>query len=811
MLKDEAMRKYDKICVVGDFNYPFIKWDSSIGEGRAELIRSEIDDAFLIQIVNKPTRRREGQNPTLDDWVLISDDGLASNVEHEDPLGKSDHEVLTFNLNITINKMKEDNKYSFNLNKGNYDKMREVLRDYDWDCIVDDDIDEMWNKLKEVISGEMLKCIPKAKSKNKSGNPIWMNQKAMRSIKKKYNSYKRFLRSKTGYDYLKYIKDRNQCTKSLKQARKDYERNIAKNSKTNPKQFWKYIQNKIKINAGIGTLRKPDGSIATSDQDKADTLNSFFASVFTKEDIVNMPVINEGSYSNGSFLSDLRVTPEAVRSKLSNLKPDKAQGPDKIPPRVLKELSNELSEPIALLFNKSLEEGKIPSEWKMAEVTAIFKKGCKSEPGNYRPVSLTCVLCKVLESLVRDVVVSHFAVNNLYANCQHGFRERRSCVTQLIEFVDRLTALTEEGEPIDIIYLDFKKAFDSVPHGRLLSKLAAYGITGRVLKWIEDFLSDRVQCVRIGNAKSGKEKVLSGIPQGSILGPILFTIFINDIPEGIESFCHIFADDTKLYNAAKSSDKLQRDIFKLQEWSVKWNLYFNVTKCHVMHVGRKNPKYDYEMKILNDVQIINKCNEEKDLGVVFDSNLSFDPHIRKIAAKANQVIGMVRRAFSFVDKDTFLKLYKAFVRPHLEYANVIWAPYLKRQSRLIESVQRRATRILPECEGMSYSQRLKYLKLHSLKGRRMRGDLIQTYKIMNNKDDIDLHSLFILTNPNTRNNEGKLYKKYAGKNIRKFSFSHRVVNSWNNLPTHVKFAKSTNEFKTYVDTILANQNFYQFD
>ena len=242
---------------------------------RPRMLKLKVKNEEKRREILKKARRREGQNPTLDDWVLISDDGLASNVEHEDPLGKSDHEVLTFNLNITINKMKEDNKYSFNLNKGNYDKMREVLRDYDWDCIVDDDIDEMWNKLKEVISGEMLKCIPKAKSKNKSGNPIWMNQKAMRSIKKKYNSYKRFLRSKTGYDYLKYIKDRNQCTKSLKQARKDYERNIAKNSKTNPKQFWKYIQNKIKINAGIGTLRKPDGSIATSDQDKADTLNSF--------------------------------------------------------------------------------------------------------------------------------------------------------------------------------------------------------------------------------------------------------------------------------------------------------------------------------------------------------------------------------------------------------------------------------------------------------------------------------------------------------------------------------------------------------
>ena len=185
------------------------------------------------------------------------------------------------------------------------------------------------------------------------------------------------------------------------------------------------------------------------------------------------------------------VTSTAVKEKLQALNPCKAQGPDQIPPRVLKELSEELSVPLCTLFNMSLESGEIPDDWKTAVVTALFKKGTRSDPSNYRPVSLTCVACKILESLVRDVLVNFMISNDLYSPCQHGFRKHRSCITQLLEVMEDLTQLIEEKEPVDIIYLDFKKAFDSVPHYRLLSKLEAYGIKGNIVKWIKDFLIGR--------------------------------------------------------------------------------------------------------------------------------------------------------------------------------------------------------------------------------------------------------------------------------------------------------------------------------
>ena len=236
-----------------------------------------------------------------------------------------------------------------------------------------------------------------------------------------------------------------------------------------------------------------------------------------------------------------------------------------------------------------------------------------------------------------------------------------------------------------------KKAFDQVPHRRLLHKLNYLGITGNIHKWISDFLKDRNQRVRVGNFYSEPAQVTSGIPQGSILGPILFTIFINDLPECVSSCCKIFADDTKLYDVASNCTQIKKDIDALQKWSVKWNLYFNADKCKVMHIGLHNQRFNYTMKLSNEENVnIIKCDEEKDLGVVFDCMLSFDSHIQTVINKANRNIGIIRRTFSYFTINVFIKLYKALVRPHLEYGNAIW------QSTSVENVQRRATRLLFE-------------------------------------------------------------------------------------------------------------------
>jgi hypothetical protein len=674
--------------------------------------------------------------------------------------------------------------------------------------------EEAWMYFKDVIEKGIEECIPKVRNRTgKRAKPVWMDNKAMRLLKKKYNCYKRFMQTKSGKDYSNYIKVRNESTKLIKKLRKSHEKTVAKEGKKNPKKFWKYMKEQLHMNTGVNSLKRPDGSLASNDKEKAETLNDFFTSVFTKERTDNLPDLGPASKSNGVTLCDIRLTPSAVKCKLNQLNENKAQGPDKISPKVLKELSEELSTPLCAIFNKSLESGIIPTDWKKAEVTAIFKKGSKSEPGNYRPVSLTCIVCKVLESFIRDEIVDFFTKNNLYAKCQHGFRKKRSCVTQLLEVMEELTTYMDNKTPIDIIYLDFKKAFDTVPHKRLLVKLKAYGIQGKVLSWIQGFLSDRKQRVKVGESISPETQVLSGIPQGSILGPVLFTVFINDLPEVIKSTCKIFADDTKVYNKADNKDILQTDLEALNKWSDKWNLYFNVSKCKVMHVGKSNPLNEYTMKMGDNIEFINKCEEEKDLGVTFDKDLNFNAHIQRIVNTANQVSGMIKRAFTFIDKDVFLQLFKTFVRPHLEYGNAIWHPTWKYQSKAVENVQRRATKALKECQEMSYKERLKFLNLYSLKGRRLRGDLIQAFKIINDIDDTDVSSFFTFRQDcKTRNSDSKIFVEHANTNRRKYCFSNRVTNIWNSLPPTSKFTKSTNSFKNLLDSdAKLVEMFYEYD
>ena len=324
-------------------------------------------------------------------------------------------------------------------------------------------------------------------------------------------------------------------------------------------------------------------------------MNMCFASSFTKENTDDFPPLPK--YNICEFLSNINITPEMVLKKLKNLDQNKSAGHDEWHPFFLKNLSEALSLPLSILFNKSLKEGA-HSSWKIAIITPIYKKGNKSDPGNYRPVSLTSVISKIMESIVRDVILDHLVENNVLSDGQHGFVPGRDCMTQLLLCLEDWTSMIDAGHAFDVIYTDFAKAFDSVAHERLILKLEAVGITGDVLNWIRSFLMGRSQSVRVEGETSGWQKVLSGIPQGSVLGPLLFVIFINDMPDVVkENICKLFADDCKLYGIINSAidQRLQKDLSNLENWSNVWDLPFNATKCKVMHFGRGNPHLVYTM------------------------------------------------------------------------------------------------------------------------------------------------------------------------------------------------------------------------
>ena len=400
---------------------------------------------------------------------------------------------------------------------------------------------------------------------------------------------------------------------------------------------------------------------------------------------------------------------------------------------------------LANLYNKSMKEGVVPSDWKEANVTPIFKKGSKSDPGNYRPVSLTSIPCRVMEACMRDRIVKHLEQNNLVSPSQHRFMRRKSCTTNLLEFLERVTSEVDQGHDMDVVYLDFSKAFDKVPHKRLLAKLKAHSIDGQVLRWIREWLDGRKQRTVLNRESSPWQEVLSGVPQGSVLGPLAFVIFINDIDATSRDISMIskFADDTKCgqtINSVSDVNKLQECLNNLTDWADRWGMAFNVAKCKVLHVGRTNEGAKYSM---NGAELAS-TEEERDIGVRVTADMKPSRQCKEAAQRASGVLGQISRAFHYRDKKTFLQLYKQYVRPHLEFAVPAWSPWTVADIGVLERVQERAVKMISGLTGKTYEERIAELGMPSLELRRVHFDLVQVYKIIRGQDNVDLTTWFEL-------------------------------------------------------------------
>ena len=397
-----------------------------------------------------------------------------------------------------------------------------------------------------------------------------------------------------------------------------------------------------------------------------------------------------------------------------------------------------------------------------------------------------------------DFLVKHKLLNS----SQHGFLKARSCLTNMLCFLEEITKWIDVGSPVDIIYLDFQKAFDKVPHQRLLLKLKAHGIGDSITDWIEQWLTDRRQRVVVDGEVSTWKSVLNGVPQGSVLGPILFLIYINDLDDSITSNVLKFADDTKLFikvNTDGDKQHLQNDLDRLVKWSEKWQMLFNFGKCKCLHTGHGNLNVNYKM---GDT-VLGTTVKEKDLGVTISADMKVSEQCGIAASKGNQILGLIRRNITYKGKKLIIPLYKAIVRPHLEYCIQAWRPYRKKDIDTLERIQRRATKMIPELRDLSYEECLKECGLTTLETRRLRGDQIEVFKILNGYENIDRNMFFSLKKDSrTRGYEVKLVKDQCRLDIRKHSFSQRTINEWNKLSTDCVTASSVNMFKNKVDTYL---------
>ena len=609
---------------------------------------------------------------------------------------------------------------------------------------------------------------------------------------------------KTAWSSYKLIKKHTQ--KVCKAAYEAYVDSIvASGPENNPKHFWSFIKAKRTDHCGVAPLTQ-DGLVYINGVDKANIFNRYFNSVYTKELLHNMPTLTEGNYPD---MAEIEITLDGVVSLLQKLKPFKACGPDQIPNRILKEVASEIAPALLLLYQSSFRQAKLPDEWKHAYVTPIFKEGNRSTVSNYRPVSLTCVCCKMLEHIMYSSIMAHLDRHKILSEFQHGFRKQRSCESQLLLTVHDIITSLNAGDQLDAIVLDFSKAFDRVPHKRLCMKLEHYGIRGPALHWLENFLSDRTQQVVLDGCCSDTLPVTSGVPQGTVLAPLLFLCYINDLPELVSCCCRLYADDVLLYKVIRLDEdcaSLQSDLDVLQKWADDWQMRFNGLKCQHISFCSKQVQINFNYMICNEV--IKQVDSIKYLGVIIDKKITWSQQVDKIALKANRVRGFLYRNIKHCSLDIKNRCYKIFIQPILEYASIIWSPYYDKYINKLEAVQRRMARFVCNEYGfISVTKLLENLSWPKLQQRRTCNRGIMLYKILNKQVEIPiLPTIFRPNNLSTRGNNSRFIQLQCHLNCYRNSFFPDAIRIWNSLPQHIIDCSNTDLFRDGKYTIIANNH-----
>ena len=605
--------------------------------------------------------------------------------------------------------------------------------------------------------------------------PKWFNSNIRHHLKCLRTLKRRFKVQPTLQREHKIHQMENLLQSKLEQAKSEFESElIESHHKSNYSAIYSYIRSVSNQNVLPSTLHLDD-IFAASGSEKASLFNKYFHSVFTRSSF-QLPPFYEMDMPS-TTLSDICISELDVFRVLRSLDTTKAKGCDGINPKLLKICALSLHQPLHHLFSLSLSQKYLPLEWRTHLIKPIFKSGDKSSIRNYRPISLLSVVSKVLEKLIFNSIVDF--VSDSISVSQFGFLRGRSTLQQMLVFFNTLLSSASQT---DVIYLDFKKAFDSVAHNELL-----FGITGDLWLWVRAYLSNRVQYVSIGQSTSPKLPVISGVPQGSILGPVLFLIFVNDLPSTLSrSKVLLFADDTKCIMPICSLQdclNLQTDLSRLSDWCSTWNLPLNEEKCSVIHFKPRSSPSSFNYH-LNGKQI-SSIAAHKDLGLFVSADLTWRSHYQLISSRAYKMLGILRRVFSSsVSVPAKRSLYISLVRSQLLYCSSVWHPYLLVDIKYLECVQRRATKFIASNSLLDYRNRLIHLNLLPLM---MEFEIVDIMFLVKSvkfpSGHFNIHEFVQFCSYSTRAGHSfKLKHPLCRTNYERNFYFNRIPRLWNSLP-----------------------------
>lgn len=738
-----------KILIIGDFNLrseswivdsdnPVVLLPTNMSHGSENLLNSVLGAGLfqLNHVFNDGGR--------LLDLVFCSDFNDVNVIKSGISLSRVDihHPPIEiyFDMRNDDCALTDVGGFRFDYKRTDWFNLCGYLEGVDWSflrdvgCRLDQCVDRMYDRL---LTGLNL-FVPRVRCRPRKGC-VWFTRAVIRLKNRKSRRFKTWSTYRRQEDYLAYCRAWTELHKEKRRAYSRYLKRTQLDLRRNPERFWSFVNSKRKCTT-VPFSMSYNNVTKNGPADVSNLFAEFFKSVYVAS-MYN--AVGDSVLSNVEFCENLPhvdIEVNEIFEKLVGLRTNKSNGCDEIVPIFLKNCAEQMCYPLFYLFNRSLSEGAFPDRWKISHISPIFKTGSRCQVSDYRGVAILPTMGKLFEAIVCEKLTNHFM--KYLSSRQHGFVRGRSAETNLLELTQKGLDTIESGRQLDVIYTDFRKAFDRVDHGILLLKLSKMGVNSSMLDWISTYLSNRRQYVLVEGERSQTFHVGSGVPQGSHLGPLLFLIFVNDVVKIFKfAKCLLYADDLKVYasiSSIRDAVNLQRDLDSLALWCQANNMQLNIAKCKVLSFHRNTSPIFFEYKI--DDRQLERVKTMKDLGLLFDEKFTFNEHIDSIVAKAYSRLGFMKRiCYSFDDPYCLRSIYMSLVRSILEYGSIVWNPGYASHSDRIESIQkqfvlyalrrlgwRRDNFVLP-----SYEDRCRLINLETLANRRNNGSLFFMYDLLN--------------------------------------------------------------------------------